>query len=85
MSSTGSMGSSAMKGTIQSGGTAHSVARAQIFTTVAEYEGQIVAVKKSSKKRVNLDRQFLLHMKNVSTAVACQGSNTDLFPQIFMT
>ena len=68
LSSTGSLGSNTMKGTIQTEATTHSINRAQIFTTIAEYQGQIVAVKKCSRRKIHPDRQFLLHMKNVSLA-----------------
>ncbi|WAR01746.1 ANPRA-like protein [Mya arenaria] len=35
-----------------------------VLTNVAEYKGQTVAVKKSRKKKINIDRNFMLLMKN---------------------
>ncbi|XP_052801553.1 atrial natriuretic peptide receptor 1-like isoform X2 [Mya arenaria] len=38
-----------------------------VLTNVAEYKGQTVAVKKSRKKKINIDRNFMLLMKNLSS------------------
>lgn len=38
----------------------------QIFSAVAEYKGQLVAVKKSPKRKIIIDRSFLLQMRSVS-------------------
>lgn len=40
---------------------------AHVLTNVAEYQGVTVAVKKSRKKKINIDRNFMLLMKNVRT------------------
>jgi len=43
-----------------------SATRGQIFTTVAEYRGSLVAIKECEKKKVPMDRAFLMEMKNVT-------------------
>ncbi|KAL4224656.1 hypothetical protein ACF0H5_015353 [Mactra antiquata] len=66
-----SLGSTSASGTIRSGTTSAptsrmSIARGQIFTPVAMYKGETVAVKHSMKKKINTDRKFLLQMKHLS-------------------
>ncbi|XP_060604135.1 atrial natriuretic peptide receptor 1-like [Ruditapes philippinarum] len=69
-SSTGSLDSTSLSGTIRSGATSaatsrHSLNRGQIFTTVAMLKGEMVAVKISTKKKIHTDRKFLLQMKRL--------------------
>ncbi|KAH3891200.1 hypothetical protein DPMN_015290 [Dreissena polymorpha] len=45
----------------------HSDHHAHVLTNVAECQGVTVAVKKSRKKKVNIDRNFMLLMKNLSS------------------
>ena len=40
--------------------------RGQIFTTVALFRGEIVAVKKSFRKKIAVERTFMQEMKQVS-------------------
>ncbi|XP_053384657.1 atrial natriuretic peptide receptor 1-like [Mercenaria mercenaria] len=68
--SAASVDSTSVYGTIRSGATSaqtsrHSVTRGQIFTTVAMYKAELVAVKWSAKKKIQTDRAFLLHMKEM--------------------
>ena len=64
-----SMNSSTIQGTFRSMGNVSqarlSLNRGQIFTTVAMYKGDVVAVKKSFKRKISIDRPFMLEMKNV--------------------
>lgn len=66
-----SMNSSSIQGTFRSMGNLSqarlSINRGQIFTTVALYKGDIVAVKKSFKRKITIDRTFMLEMKHVSS------------------
>ena len=39
--------------------------RGQIFTTVALFRGEIVAVKKSFRKKIAVERSFMQEMKQV--------------------
>ncbi|XP_053384831.1 atrial natriuretic peptide receptor 1-like [Mercenaria mercenaria] len=69
-SSAGSLDSTTLSGTIRSGATStqtlrHSITRGQIFTTVAMLKGEMVAVKLTTRKKINADRKFLLHMKHL--------------------
>ena len=65
-----SMNSSSIQGTFRSMANVSqgrlSLNRGQIFTTVALYKGDIVAVKKSFKRKITIDREFMLEMKHVS-------------------
>ena len=40
--------------------------KGQVFTSIADYRGQLVVVKNSSKRKLSIDRAFMLLMKNVS-------------------
>ncbi|WAR01748.1 GCY21-like protein [Mya arenaria] len=52
-------------GTVRSGAVSgYSMARGQIFTTVADHKGQLVALKRSTRKKVPHDRNFLLQIKH---------------------
>ena len=57
--------------------------RGQIFTTVALYKGDIVAVKKSFKKKITVDRAFMLEMKQVGIIVVTLNIGTLYFLQCF--
>ena len=58
-----------------------SAGRRQVFTTIAMYKGDIVAVKKIKKKKLNIDRALLLEMKQVRflfsfiVLLSCGSSN----------
>ena len=66
-----SMNSSSIQGTFRSMGNVSqarlSLNRGQIFTTVALFKGDVVAVKKSFKRKISVDRPFMLEMKNVKS------------------
>ena len=68
-----SMNSSSIQGTFRSMGNVSqarlSLNRGQIFTTVALFKGDVVAVKKSFKRKISVDRPFMLEMKNVKSCV----------------
>ncbi|XP_052799084.1 atrial natriuretic peptide receptor 1-like [Mya arenaria] len=64
-------------GTVRSGAVSgYSMARGQIFTTVADHKGQLVALKRSTRKKVPHDRNFLLQIKHL---IAMKHGNVTSF------